>query len=114
MRGCCTNDSMLHICCRYASVHDESLSALVDLLLGLALVMSGVAWKNKSQRRIAFAGTQRKLTSSFLRTIASDSTDDGILLASDAVGGALNIALGLGSLVLSLARGVLLLAGLGP
>jgi len=57
---------------------------------------------------------RRPHTFGLLRGITSDSTDDGVLLASDAVGGALDVALSLSSLVLGLALGVLLLSGALP
>ena len=47
-------------------------------------------------------------------TVASDSADDAILLALDAVDGTLSVALRLGGLDLGLTGSVLLLAGLGP
>ena len=55
-----------------------------------------------------------ELTSRLLLAVASHGTDDGVLLAAETVHGALGVALGLGGLILGLALGVLLLAGLGP
>ena len=46
--------------------------------------------------------------------VASKGADDSVLLAGEAVGGALDVVLGLGGVVLGLTLGVLLLAGLGP
>jgi hypothetical protein len=54
------------------------------------------------------------LTSSLLRAVSGNSTDDRVLLADHAVHGALSVALDLGSLVLGLASSVLLLARLLP
>jgi hypothetical protein len=45
-----------------------------------------------------------------LGLVTSDGADDAVLLAFDTVGGALDVALGLGSLDLGFAAGVLLLA----
>lgn len=53
-------------------------------------------------------------TLGLLRLVAGDRADDGVLLAGDAVGGALDVALGLRGVVLGLALGVLLLPGLLP
>jgi hypothetical protein len=47
-------------------------------------------------------------------TVTSDRADDGVLLAAEAVHGALSIALGARSIVLCLASRVLLRAGLLP
>lgn len=54
------------------------------------------------------------LTRDLLLAVAHDGADDGVLLAGEAVHGALGVAFGLGGLVLGLALGVLLLARLGP
>jgi hypothetical protein len=54
------------------------------------------------------------LTRSLLLAVASDSADNGVLLSTEAVGGAFSVTLGLGGLVLGLALGVLFTAGLGP
>jgi hypothetical protein len=68
---------------------------LVDVLLELALVVADVA-------------------GGLLLAVAGDGTDDRVLLADNAVGGALDVALGLCGADLSLACGVLLLARVGP
>ena len=47
-------------------------------------------------------------------TVAGNGADDGVLLATKAVGSALDVGLGLGGLVFDLALGVLLLARLRP
>lgn len=53
-------------------------------------------------------------TGNLLLTVTGDGTNDGVLLAANAVHGAFRVALGLGGLVLGLALGVLLLARLLP
>ena len=55
-----------------------------------------------------------ELTSRLLLAVASHGADDGVLLAAETVHGALGVALSLGGVVLGLALGVLLLAGLLP
>jgi hypothetical protein len=68
----------------------DNLCILVDILLELALVVLGVA-------------------RGLLCLVAGDRADNSILLALDAVGGALDVALCTGSVVFGLAGGVLLL-----
>jgi hypothetical protein len=68
---------------------------LVDVLLELALVVADIA-------------------GSLLLAVAGDGADDSVLLADETVGGALGVTLGLCGADLSLAGGVLLLAGVGP
>lgn len=58
--------------------------------------------------------TRKGRTRNLLAAVASNGTDDGILLAADAVDGALSVALGLGGVIFGLALDVLLLAGLLP
>lgn len=53
-------------------------------------------------------------TRGLLRLVTSDGTDDRVLLALDALLGALDVLLALGGLDLGLAGGVLLAAGVGP
>lgn len=53
-------------------------------------------------------------TGHLLLAVASDCTNDGVDLAADAVGGALDVLLCLSGVVLCLALGMLVLAGLGP
>lgn len=67
----------------------------VDLLLGLASLLAGLALH-------------------LLGLVAGDRANDVVDLARDLVLGALGVALGLGGLDLSLALGVLLLASLLP
>jgi hypothetical protein len=59
-------------------------------------------------------GRLMMLTRGLLLAVTSDGADDRVDLASNAVGSALDVALGLRGVVLSLAGGVLLLAGLLP
>jgi hypothetical protein len=68
---------------------------LVEVLLELALVVADIA-------------------GGLLLAVAGDGADDSVLLADDTVGGALDVALGLCGVVLGLARGVFLPAGVGP
>jgi len=49
-----------------------------------------------------------------LRSIAGNSTNDGVLLAGHTIDGALSVSFGLSSVVLCLAGSVLLLSGLLP
>jgi len=49
-----------------------------------------------------------------LGPVASDSADDGVLLSTDAVGGTLGVALGLGGLVFGLSGSVFFPARLLP
>ena len=72
------------------SVNSSSLRALVDLLLGLALVVAGLSLR-------------------LLGAVAGDGADDVVLLAGDAVGGALGVAFGAGGVVLALTCGALAL-----
>jgi hypothetical protein len=57
---------------------------------------------------------QGELTRSLLGLIASNSTDNGILLARETVDATLGPILGTSSVVLGLAGGVLFTAGLSP
>ncbi len=93
----------------------ERLDVLVQLLLCLALVLTEVAW---NKWRIS-KGKRDELrealrTMNFLRAVAGDGTDNGVLLAADAVDSAVCVALDLDGLVLGLALDVLLLSGVGP
>ena len=54
------------------------------------------------------------LTRRLLLTVTSDGADNGILLPGNAVGGAVDVILGLRGGLLSFASSVLLLAGLSP
>ena len=95
-----------------------SSRALVEVLLELALVVAGVAYSSSGSAfeptQVHDASAREWLTRDLLFAVARDGADDSVLLAADAVRGALDVALGLGGLVLGLALGVLLLARLGP
>lgn len=72
--------------------------------------MLGIAYTNVYQMPFFFSTGERSLTRDLLSLVARDGTRDGIVLARDAVGGALGVVASLGGLLLSLALRVLLLA----
>ena len=72
------------------SVNSSSLRALVDLLLGLALVVASLPLR-------------------LLGGVAGHGANDVVLLAGDAVGGSLGVAFGAGGVVLALTCGALAL-----
>ena len=76
---------------------------------------SPISWRTFPIHRLCQLSTstvrsERCLTCELLLTVAGNGADDGVLLATKAVGSALDVGLGLGGLVFDLALGVLLLA----
>ena len=71
---------------------NASLQFAVDALLPVALVLAGLACKIAS---ITVPSTSKiQLTRVLLAVVARCGADDGVLLASDTVAGALRVALG--------------------
>ena len=92
----------------------DASGVLVELLLSLALVMANVTWRSFVSPTRQPEDVEGELTRHLLLAIASDGTDDGVDLTTDAVGRALDVLLRLGGVVLGLALRVLVTAGLGP
>jgi hypothetical protein len=97
----------------YWGVTKYSDYLFVCLLLETSLVLLDVTWK-RVYETTTMGGHRKLRTTDFLLTIASDGTEDGVLLAGQTVCSTVDVVLGASSVVLGLAGSVLFAAGLLP
>ena len=83
------------------------LRRVVDVLLGLALVMADIAYRRVVSVLICGPTTNSILTRGFLLAVTSEGAHYCVLLSTNAISSPLDVAFGLGGLVLGLALSVL-------